>query len=286
MKEINQCPVCQSELKPHLSVHDLFGEQEQFEVLHCKNCNTLETNPQPDQSEIVKYYQSNSYVSHGDTKGSLFDKVYKTIQGINQSSKLRIIKKYSFGKTILDYGAGNGAFLNYMKSKAFNCTAVEPDAKARALIDSDIPNFANIEQVKQSFDIISCIHVLEHVHDITDLLNQFKAMLTRNGIIVLALPNHQSYDAHHYQEYWAGYDVPRHLHHFSQKSISTLTQKVGLNLVGICPLKFDSYYVSLLSEQYKKSNFAPIRGAYRGFISNRKAHKSGEYSSLIYVITN
>ncbi len=286
MKEINQCPVCQSELKPHLSVHDLFGEQEQFEVLHCKNCNTLETSPQPNQKEIIKYYKSNSYVSHGDTKGSLFDKVYKAIQGINQSYKLQLIKKYSLGNTILDYGAGNGAFLNYMKSKEFHCSAVEPDDKARALIDSNIPSFANIDQVKQSFDIITCFHVLEHVHDITDLLNQFKAMLTRNGIIVLALPNHQSYDAQHYQEYWAGYDVPRHLHHFSQKSISTLTQKVGLNLVGTHPLKFDSYYVSLLSEQYKKSNFAKLKGAYRGLVSNRKAKHSGEYSSLIYIITH
>lgn len=286
MNEIDNCPICNTPLKEGRKVEDHFGSGESFQLKSCPKCQTLTTSPQPSESEIGRYYKTDNYISHGDSKGSLFDSLYRTIQNRNQNYKLNLIRKYSLGNNLLDFGAGAGSFAEYSYNKSFHVTAVEPDDKARNRISNDVETHSSLQTVNKSFDIITAYHVLEHVHQLHDTLEKFKSLLNRNGTIHLALPNYQSFDAQYYDTFWAGYDVPRHLYHFSQKGVHQLVSDFGLNLVGTHPLKFDSFYVSLLSEQYKNTNFAAAKGFMKGYISNAKARKSGEYSSLIYVITN
>ena len=109
-------------------------------------------------------------------------------------------------------------------------------------------------------------------------------MLSDFGRLIIAVPNFKSEDAKYYKEFWAAFDVPRHLWHFSQQSIHTLFLTERMLVEKTIPMKYDSYYVSLLSEKYKngKTNF--MSAFYRGFISNWRARTSSEYSSLIYVI--
>ncbi len=90
----------------------------------------------------------------------------------------------------------------------------------------------------------------------------------------------------YYKNFWAAFDVPRHLWHFSQDSISKLFLKENMEVVKTLPMKFDSYYVSLLSEKYKSGRMNIFNAFRVGFKSNLKAKGSGEYSSLIYVIKN
>lgn len=286
MKEISICPVCSNtQLKPKLEVKDHFGTQETFSLLSCEKCQTLLTSPVPDENEIVKYYKSNSYVSHGDSVNPIFDKAYQYIQSRNLTYKNQLINKYTLGNDLLDYGCGTGTFLKFMQNKGWNVQGVEPDKIARQLAISKGLRINFLEDIQTRFDCITLFHVLEHVHQLDETLAQLINRLNKNGILLLALPNHKSDDAKHYQEYWAGYDVPRHLYHFSQKSIFALSKKFGLNIVATHPMNYDSYYVSLLSEKYKATTNQIIKAAKQGFISNRRAKTTKEYSSLIYVIS-
>jgi 2-polyprenyl-3-methyl-5-hydroxy-6-metoxy-1,4-benzoquinol methylase len=285
MKTITTCPVCESPLDSYMETKDFFGQQEGFELLKCPSCGLIETNPQPDPKEILKYYKSNSYVSHGQSKGYIFDQVYRKIQKRNHLYKYKhIVKHKGKGNLLLDYGAGNGSFATYMQHRSFEVTAVEPDQEAIKGLDQKIHNHSSLQDINGPFDVITSFHVVEHVHELDTLFGLLKKNLAPDGVLMLALPNYQSYDAQYYQEYWAGYDVPRHLHHFTRSSLYQQCQKFELKIVDTQPLIFDSYYVSLLSEQYKKSKFALIRGGYHGWKSNRKARKTGLYSSLLYII--
>ncbi|OEK02713.1 hypothetical protein BFP97_14790 [Roseivirga sp. 4D4] len=288
---ITSCPVCgNNQLEFHQEVPDYFGDQESFKLSLCKKCDTLSTNPRPDQTKITKYYKSNSYVSHGDKKGGLFTLLYQRIQLINFKYKLSLLNKYTLNKKHLDFGCGTGSFLNLLSKKGWQVNGVEPDIKARTIAIEQYniaSTFQSLEAlpINETFSSISLFHVLEHVHSLEATLNQLISRLDNNGVIILALPNYKSYDAQCYQKFWAGYDVPRHLYHFSQKSIHQLAKNFGLNIVATHPMKFDSYYVSLLSEEYQSGKKNYLKAFLNGFISNKKAKKSNEYSSLIYVLS-
>jgi len=164
----------------------------------------------------------------------------------------------------------------------------EPDLGARTIaakkgiiLQEDL---AKIEILK--FDVITLWHVLEHVENLQEYIAELENLLSNNGRLIIAVPNYKSNDAKYYKEHWAAFDVPRHLWHFSQTSIAKLFADVDMIVEKTLPMKFDSYYVSLLSEKYKSGKMNPIKSFYKGFLSNFKAKATNEYSSLIYVIKN
>ena len=288
MEKLTNCPVClHNSLENSKEVLDHFGNGELFHLDLCTHCQTLITNPRPTQKDIGAYYQTNSYVSHGESKGKLFDAIYSNVQKSNLRYKKKLIEKYTEAKSLLDYGCGAGAFLTYMKKQGYHVQGVEPDTTARHLASAKLtvhPDLTNIRS--ETFDVITLYHVLEHVHQLDELMNNLKRMLHTKGTLHIALPNYRSADAQHYQNHWAGYDVPRHLYHLNQKGVQALAKRNELKISAIYPLKFDSYYVSLLSEQYKKSRFAPIKAFWHGYRSNLKAKSTGEFSSLIYILNH
>lgn len=293
-EQLNQCPVCNNtDLKSLRTIQDHFGQKEIFNLDNCQQCNTLITNPRPSPDDIIKYYKSDSYVSHGDKTNPVFDTLYASIQKLNFKKKKHILQTYTLEKNHLDYGCGAGAFLNYLNTNNWQVSGIEPDEQARNIatnkhgLHNIFPDLLTLDQQpsKSSYSSISLFHVLEHVHTLKETLEKLISLLNRNGVIILALPNYKSYDAQIYGEYWAGYDVPRHLYHFTQKSIHQLSKTFGLNIVATHPMKFDSFYVSLLSEQYKYGSKRYLHAFLNGYKSNLKASKSNEYSSLIYVLS-
>lgn len=290
-EKIIRCPVCNSDkLEPHSKVVDHFGHKELFSLSICRTCETLLTNPRPTEKESVIYYKSNSYASHGDSRGYIFDKVYQTIQTINFGRKRAVLEKYTLNKTHLDYGCGTGSFIHYLQNKGWSVTGVEPDDKARSIAierNRGIHIYPSLDHLEKgvSFSSISLFHVLEHVHQLRETMHKIISLLDDNGTLILALPNYNSLDSQYYKGYWAGLDVPRHLYHFSQKSIVQLAKSFGLNIVATHPMAFDSYYVSLLSEEYKNGNKNYLNAFMRGYMSNLAAKKTNEYSSLIYVLS-
>ena len=139
---------------------------------------------------------------------------------------------------------------------------------------------------KRSFNVITLWHVLEHLPNLDNQIQVFKSLLKENGTLIIAVPNYNSFDANYYKHFWAAFDVPRHLWHFNQKSMKALFKSKSMEIVKTIPMKFDAFYVSLLSEKNKKGFMNPIKAFWIGWRSNLKAKHSNEYSSLIYVIKN
>lgn len=287
LEQVLACPICgEKDFSKYLETLDYTTTREVFTIQKCNHCSLLITNPRPDKNSIGKYYQSDQYISHTGGQQTLIDAVYRSVRSITLKSKLALINKYQSKFNLLDYGCGTGDFLATCKDAGWTVTGVEPSDEARIKIRKDLQVVDSLANVTTQVNAITMWHVLEHVHEINETLARLRSLLTNNGTVFIAVPNHESYDAKFYKNYWAGYDVPRHLWHFNQENIKRLLGKHNLKLKAIVPMKFDSYYVSLLSEGYKhpgRNSLSKSASAFtRGLVSNMKAGKDN-HSSLIYI---
>lgn len=291
---VKVCPVCRgTSFSAYLECKDHTYSQDHFHIQQCSTCELLLTSPRPEQESIGDYYKSEDYISHSGKSHSIFDWLYLKARNYTLSWKLRLIQNRKSRGTILDYGCGTGEFINYMAANDWNAVGLEPSDEARAKINSreNLNLYRSIEELPdQKFDVITLWHVLEHVPEPASLISRLKQILKKDGLIFVAVPNHNSYDAQHYKKHWAAYDVPRHFWHFSQNNLMTLLNTAGLQTREILPMKLDAYYVSLLSEKYKnhKSHnlFTPFKAFVTAWRSNRKARKKMNYSSLIYIASH
>ncbi|MBJ2174133.1 class I SAM-dependent methyltransferase [Aureibaculum sp. A20] len=280
-------------LEPYISCEDYTVSRETFSIFIDKESELLVTTPQPKEEELGKYYESESYISHSDTKKSVVDKLYHSVRNYTIKKKVKLINAFNADeKTILDIGAGTGDFLAACQIDGWKVTGVEPNEKAVEILNSKLGSFkvqifSDIYELNsESYDVITMWHVLEHVPNLREYIAKLKLLLKPNGTLIVAVPNFKSFDANHYKEFWAAYDVPRHLWHFSRKSISDLFGQENMKVEKVLPMKFDSFYVSLLSEKYKTGKSNLLKAFWVGLKSNRKARSSKEYSSLIYIIKN
>jgi 2-polyprenyl-3-methyl-5-hydroxy-6-metoxy-1,4-benzoquinol methylase len=287
------CPACGSlSIRHILTARDHTVSLRDFEIWECGQCSLRFTQHVPAAEDIGPYYRSENYISHTDTQKGLVNRLYHMVRRRTLKSKQHLIESTSAKKTgkLLDIGAGTGAFLHHMKQSGWEVTGLEPDpeARARALKQYELTILPTNDLWRLppgSMDIITMWHVLEHVHRLHDYLEQLKKLLKPGGFIFIAVPNYTSGDAEKYGSYWAAYDVPRHLYHFSPKSMKQLVQKHGLKLEGIQPMWFDSFYVSMLSEKCRTGKPSLVKGGLAGLNSNLKAMGNRERcSSLIYIL--
>jgi 2-polyprenyl-3-methyl-5-hydroxy-6-metoxy-1,4-benzoquinol methylase len=275
-----------------LKVKDYSVSGEEFQLIQNKTYGFLETSPQPEAKRLSDYYKTEDYISHTDSKRNLFEKVYHLVRSISLKKKLKLINSFqSLEKNLLDVGCGTGDFLQVAQQNNWNISGIEPNEQARQIANrktnNSVFNINDLGKFKNhSFDVITLWHVLEHLPNLEQQVLTLKTLLKENGTLIVAVPNHKSNDAKHYKNFWAAYDVPRHLWHFNQDSISKLFALQNMEVVKIKPMKFDAYYVSLLSEKYKSGSMNLFKAFWIGLRSNMKAKRSGEYSSLIYIIKN
>ena len=290
MEELINCPVCGSqELGPFLSTRDFFLSGEEFTISKCGKCGFRFTNPRPEANELGRYYQSTDYISHSNTRKGLFASVYQLVRKYTLSRKYALLRKFHQQGKILDIGCATGQFLNYMESRGWVATGIEPDEKTRnrAISEFGLKVFPE-DQLNvfenASFDVISMWHVLEHVSMLDQRMEQLKRLLKPGGTLIVALPNCNAYDARKYGMFWAGYDVPRHLYHFTSADVEFLFGKYGFKIIRVLPMWFDAFYVSLLSEKYKSGKMRWIPALWNGFWSNLKSGQKNGFSSHIYVL--
>jgi len=272
-------------LQPFLSCKDHTVSGEVYQVMINNEYDMLVTNPVPEN--LADYYKSEDYISHTDSKKSILDKVYQAVKNITLKRKLKLIDSFeTSSKNILDVGAGTGDFLKVCQSNSWKVSGIEPSLDARNIAEKKgIHLQEKLSEFKNTkFDVITLWHVLEHVENLSEYILTLHNLLADDGRLIIAVPNFKSNDANYYKEFWAAFDVPRHLWHFSQTSISKLFSEVNMVVEKTIPMKFDGYYVSLLSEKYKSGKMNPLKSFYRGFVSNLKARSTNEYSSLIYVL--
>ena len=260
-------------------------------IWQCSECNLRFTQDVPDEQSIKSYYRSSDYISHTNTNKGLINKLYQKVRGytLRRKAKLVIAQTVRQGK-VLDIGAGIGAFLNAMKEKGWDVTGIEPDegarGRAKQMFNLSLQDTHGLRQLPANhFDAITLWHVLEHVHQLHGYVEQLKTLLKKEGKIFIAVPNYQSFDSSVYKLYWAAYDVPRHLYHFTPKALHALVQKHGLKISTKKPMWFDSFYISLLSSKYKNGRTKWIGAGLSGLRSNIKALMNSDYcSSVIYII--
>lgn len=293
MIHYEQCPVCGgNSFHPFLKAKDHTVSKEEFELVQCDQCQFVFTQDIPDELAIGPYYQSTDYISHSDTQAGFINKMYHRVRNITLRSKRKLVEKEAGIRkgTLLDIGSGTGAFLNEMQQAGWKITGLEPDAGARSNAAElygiqALPSHELFSIIPQSVDVITMWHVLEHVHALDKYLEQIRTILRPVGTLFIAVPNYTSADAKKYNNNWAAYDVPRHLYHFSPASMRRLMEKHGLQVKKVRPMWFDSFYVSMLSEQYKNGKGNIVAAFINGLSSNVKALFNKERcSSVIYII--
>ena len=297
VETLTACPICShSSFKKAMDVNDYSISKEDFTIVECDSCGFHFTNPIPDLDKLGSYYESEDYISHSGTKKGIVNSIYHSVRNHTIKQKFKLAKANAQGNfSILDYGCGTGELLNYFKKQGWKTLGLEPSDSARNFgIEThgiEVKNLDALSSLKEnSFQVISLWHVLEHVVELKNTIQQLKRVLKSNGTLFVAVPNHTSYDAMHYKNEWAAYDVPRHLYHFGPTDIKNLFAQFDFKVEKILPMKFDAYYVSMLSENYVartkgKEKGSVLKGFYNGFKSNLKAsnHKN-DYSSQIYVL--
>ena len=291
LESLESCPSCghQSFLK-YMDCEDFTVSHESFQIVQCTNCTLLFTNPRPIRQHLDKYYQSEQYISHTNNAKNLIGSIYKSVRSIALKSKLKLINSLTPKGNLLDYGCGTGHFLSIAHQNNWKVVGIEPSEQARYNAHESIrPHILkSLEDIDKNttFNIISLWHVLEHISDLKPTLISLANKLEKSGKLVIAVPNPESYDAEHYREYWAAFDVPRHLYHFTQKSLALLLESVNLQIDSIRPMKFDSFYVSLLSEKYKTGKTNYLKSFINGYKSNSYANNNNNnFSSLIYLVS-
>jgi 2-polyprenyl-3-methyl-5-hydroxy-6-metoxy-1,4-benzoquinol methylase len=289
LEKILVCAICGGESqKKHVEGKDHNVSRKLFTITECMNCGFRFTNPRPKEEHIYKYYQSKNYISHSSTKKGLINKAYHLVRSYQFYKKKKVIQKNSNMKKgkILDIGCGTGDFLKYMAASGWEADGVETDKGAKMIAEKKlgkkIEENLNLLSGENQYDVISMWHVLEHVYNVEDCLKKVNKLLKIGGVLVVGVPNCASYDANKYKGNWVAYDLPIHLSHFRKNNILKLAKKSSFELKEIKPLLFDAFYIGMLSA--KKSGSSIVSGFLHGMISNYKAKKSGEYSSLMYFL--
>jgi 2-polyprenyl-3-methyl-5-hydroxy-6-metoxy-1,4-benzoquinol methylase len=293
METLANCPICNSSaFTPFIECTDYTVSKDKFAIVQCSSCGFKLTNPRPAEEEAGKYYQSEDYISHSNTSKGLVNNMYQRARKYTIKRKLKLVTKVSSKQqgNLLDLGCGTGEFLNTCKEAGWKVQGIEPSPDARefgakeyGLQVHEINNWQPFAD--NSFDVVTAWHVLEHVYQIEETIRQVKRILSPSGTFIVALPNCSSADAAFYKQYWAAYDVPRHIWHFTPKDVKALFEKQGFTLQEVLPMPLDAYYICMLSEKYKAGGINYGRAAVHGWASNRQAHANGStFSSQIYIL--
>jgi SAM-dependent methyltransferase len=295
MEKLKSCPLCSNTLfVDMLSANDYLVSKQIFSIVRCEDCGFVFTNPRPISNDLGRFYLSDEYISHTDSKGSVLEKIYDVVRKYMLKRKLALINKHINTNTerlLLDYGCATGEFLMKAKTSGFQVVGVEPGdhprakAIAKGIEVFDSPEILFSGSYLNRISVITLWHVLEHIPDLHQTLRAFGRIIRDDGLIVVAVPEYNSYDAKFYKKHWAAWDVPRHLSHFNEETMVKLFELIGFKKVGIYPLLFDSFYVSLLTEKNLMRKFPGIIRAFIiGCVSNIVALLNlYPYSSQIYM---
>lgn len=289
---INACPLCGgTHLKRVMTCTDFYASGEQFDVLACEDCGFTLTQDVPVEAEIGRYYETPDYISHSDTKEGAMNVIYHQVREYMLGKKARLVMKEAHRKSgrLLDIGTGTGYFASAMDQRGWAVEAIEKNSQARRFAEEHFGLYVKNDEALQefepgSFDVITLWHVMEHLEHLNETWERLHEILKDRGVLIVAVPNCSSYDAEKYGEYWAAYDVPRHLWHFTPATMQQLASKHGFIMAARHPMPFDAFYVSILSEKHRKSSSPFLKGMWAGTLAWLSAlGRKERSSSMIYV---
>lgn len=289
----HKCLVCKGEDHDFsLKCKDNLAGKDNFDIYKCRICGFCFTMDPPSVEKITAYYDDEDYISHSDTSKGLINTLFHFTRSLMLLRKKKIITKATGLKTgvLLDIGCGTGYFASFMKERGWNVSGLEPNEKARDFAGSNFglnvfSGTDNPELKENHFDCITLWHVLEHFHDPEKYLSFIHRSLKPGAPCIVALPNCGSFDAKHYQQHWAAWDVPRHLWHFNTETFRTFAENNGFKISKVKRLPADVFYISILSERYRGANMPFITGMIKGLrFSLLTLFNKKRSSSLIYIL--
>jgi 2-polyprenyl-3-methyl-5-hydroxy-6-metoxy-1,4-benzoquinol methylase/transcription elongation factor Elf1 len=290
MEKLTSCPACQStQLSPWMTCIDHTVSKEAFDIVICGNCDLEFTNPRPAANEIGYYYESQDYVSHTDQAApGMVNRLYREVRKTTLKQKRNMIEDLHPIGSLLDIGCGTGAFAGNMQAAGWRVKAVEPDreaaAKASFIQQLEVYEESWLERTQETFDVVTMWHVLEHVHGLEQRFKQLRKLVKPGGLLIIAVPNPHSIDARHYGAQWAARDLPRHLYHFPPSMLRKRVVAEGFTVVDTKPMHFDPFYISMLSEKYKRGKDVVLLGLIKGFwFWFRSLWIRDAFSSQIYI---
>jgi 2-polyprenyl-3-methyl-5-hydroxy-6-metoxy-1,4-benzoquinol methylase len=289
----DRCPVCAGmNISFSHRAHDYTVSGEDFDIWACADCGLRFTQGVPEEEDIGRYYQSETYISHSNSRKGIINQVYQLVRRYMLGTKRRLIESLSRMEqgSLLDIGCGTGEFAAAMKDSGWEVVGLEPDEGARRQareqlgIDARTPE-ALFKMEADSFDVITLWHVLEHIHRLRAYLQTIHQCLRSDGLLLIAVPNHLALDAMHYGADWAAWDVPRHLYHFRPEAMTRLLEAEGFRIEELRAMPFDAFYVSLLSEKYRHGHMRPFAAFATGLRSWFRARNEPACSSaVLYVV--
>lgn len=213
------------------------GEREKFPLVRCVGCGTEFLDPMPTPEVLEKAY-SPDYYGDGSKK---FVGPFGILFRWMQDSRVRLIPPYELPDEsepiLLDVGCGNGNFLRGAKRANYlvEGTELSEASAARASGMGDIPvhvgALTDLDLEAGYYAVITMWHVLEHLPNPAETLRVAHKLLERKGHIFIALPNAASWQARYAGSLWFHRDPPRHLYHFSPKSLTKLLRATGFKPV-------------------------------------------------------
>ncbi len=291
-QEFKPCPLCGASGQiPYAGCTDYTVSKEHYTLMRCPSCGMVYTLDPPSQDKMAQYDKLGLKLKLGDSPSGLIGKLYYRVRSYMLGRKAHIVESQSYrtAGTLLNYGAKTGFFSHRMERRGWKVISVEKYHEERQfsleMFHHRMIDLNEMDKLRPgTFDVITLWHVFEHNPHPDKLLDRFYDLLRPGGILVMACPNICSTDAMHYGPYWAAYDVPRHLWHFSPTSLCNLVHKHGFTLMHHESMPFDSFYISILSEKQMRHKLAFIRGFLYGLHSWLVSlSKRGKSSSLVYV---
>jgi 2-polyprenyl-3-methyl-5-hydroxy-6-metoxy-1,4-benzoquinol methylase len=241
-----------------------FGAPGEWSLRECKKCVLAWMDPQPAPEDLGRLYER--YFTHGSEapasvaktwKRRLYRPIVASALGYTDGralagaalSLIRPLREVAVGSAswlparpggrLLDVGCGDGAYLDWMRHLGWTVTGVDPDpraaekAKERYGIRVAARSIEAAGFPPDSFDAVTLNHVLEHVIDPVDLLRRCRDVLAPGGRIMCVTPNVESLGRRRFGRRWRPWDPPRHLHHFSRKSIAETARRAGLRVQSV-----------------------------------------------------
>ncbi|MDP4606518.1 MAG: class I SAM-dependent methyltransferase [Flavobacteriaceae bacterium] len=268
----------------YIACRDHLVSQEMFDLVEEIPGQLLRTAHPPE--DLSSYYPEQTYRSHQNAGKSLLDRIYQWAKVQNTKGKLNwvLAAAVSENPVHLDFGAGNGYFVQSVQAKGWKSYGVEPSVFGQTAAEQQgLKLYGSLSDLPEDkFDVITLWHVLEHVPNYLETLQKLVHRLKPGGQIIIAVPNYKSYDAHIYGTHWAAYDVPRHLWHFSAEYMQNLAAKYAMECLDHRHLWMDAFYISLVSEQYAQSKWTWLKGFMGGLHSHIYGRRTGQYSSMVY----
>ncbi len=228
-----------------------------FEVHRCPTCGMGRTWPDVPPREIGRFYPAVYY----GTENVRFNPLLERLTRLFRLRRARVVRNRVKAGTALDVGCGRGFTLSYLKSLGFKAHGMEFSdtaawhARNVLGIEVETGDFLTSRHQKDLYNVVIFWHSLEHLPSPIEALRRANELLKKGGILVVAVPNFDSFQARLFGRYWFHLDIPRHYFHFGKNALTKTLHSQGFRIVQTDHFNFEQNPYGWLQSFYNALGF-------------------------------